>query len=130
MQKLMLGSLLSVFLLLACGEDSTDRPRAVTDSSTRNVRGSIPKDTDVKPPAEIPETKPAKKQAQFVYTKMTCNIRKGPGRKYSIIRKANKGERLEYISLGGNWYKLKVTKGKPQEWVHKSVVILPEKSKP
>jgi hypothetical protein len=35
-----------------------------------------------------------------------------------------KGEELEYISLEGNWYKLKVVEGKPQEWVHRSVVVL------
>jgi TM2 domain-containing membrane protein YozV len=63
-----------------------------------------------------------KKPARFVYARTSCNIRSGPGTKYSITRKANEGEKLGYISLEGNWYKLKVAKGKPQEWVHKSVV--------
>ena len=60
--------------------------------------------------------------SQIVYAKTTINIRSGPGTNNSIIRKATKGERLEYISLEGDWYKLKVAKGKTQEWVHKSVV--------
>ena len=63
-----------------------------------------------------------KKPSRFVYTRTTCNIRSGPGTNYSITRKAANGELLEYISLEGNWYRLKVPKGKPQEWVHKSVV--------
>jgi hypothetical protein len=67
-----------------------------------------------------------KKPSRFVYATTTCNIRSGPGTQYSITRKAIKGEKLEYISVEGNWYKLKVAQGKPQEWVHESVV----KSKP
>jgi hypothetical protein len=44
---------------------------------------------------------------------------------HSVIRQGSKGEGLEYISLEGDCYKLKVAEGSPQEWVHKSVVILP-----
>lgn len=61
--------------------------------------------------------------SRFVSAKTTINIRSGPGTNHSVIRQATKGERLAYISLEGDWYKLKVTEGKPQEWVHKSVVI-------
>jgi len=61
--------------------------------------------------------------ARFVYAKTTINIRRGPGTNYSVLRKATKGEELEYISLEGDWYKLNVAEGKPQEWVHKSVVV-------
>jgi lipid-binding SYLF domain-containing protein len=64
----------------------------------------------------------AKGMAQFVYAKTTINIRSGPGTNYSVIRKANRGDRLEYISLEGDWYKLKVARGDPQAWVHKGVV--------
>lgn len=60
--------------------------------------------------------------AQFVYAKTTINIRSGPGTNNSVIRQATKGETLEYLSLEGDWYKLKGAKGKTQEWVHKSVV--------
>jgi len=63
-----------------------------------------------------------KKPSRFVYARSTCNIRSGPGTNYSITRKAAKGEKLEYVSLEDNWYRLKVAKGEPQEWVHKSVV--------
>jgi uncharacterized protein YgiM (DUF1202 family) len=63
-----------------------------------------------------------KKPPRLVYARTPCNIRSGPGTKYSITRKAAKGEKLEYVSLEGSWYRLKVAKGKPQEWVHKSVV--------
>jgi hypothetical protein len=63
-----------------------------------------------------------KKPSRFVCARATCNIRSGPGTNYSITRKAAKGEKLEYVSLEGDWYRLKVAKGKPQEWVHKSVV--------
>jgi uncharacterized protein YgiM (DUF1202 family) len=60
--------------------------------------------------------------SQFVSANTTINIRSGPGTNYSVIRQATKGERLEYISLEGDWYKLKVAEGNPQEWVHKGVV--------
>ncbi len=63
--------------------------------------------------------------SQIFYAKTTINIRSGPGTNYSVIRKATKGEELEYVSLEGDWYKLKVAEGKPQQWVHKSVVTLP-----
>jgi len=63
-----------------------------------------------------------KKPPRLVCARSTCNIRSGPGTDYPITRKAAKGEKLEYVSLEGNWYGLKVAKGKPQEWVHKSVV--------
>ncbi len=69
-----------------------------------------------------------RKLPQFVYVRTRCNIRNGPGTDYAIVRKATKGEELEYLSLEGDWYKLKV-KGKVQEWIHKSVVIPSEKSK-
>jgi hypothetical protein len=63
-----------------------------------------------------------KKPPRFVQARTVCNIRSGPGTNYSITRKASTGEELEYISLEGNWYRLKVAKGNPQEWVHKGVV--------
>lgn len=63
-----------------------------------------------------------KKPSRFVYARTICNIRSGPGTKYPITRKAANGETLEYVSLEGNWYRLKVPQDKPQEWVHKSVV--------
>ena len=71
---------------------------------------------------KLPENTISEEPLQFVIAKIACNIRGGPGTKYPIVRKANKGERFDYISLEGNWYKLKVAKGRPQEWVHKSVV--------
>ena len=126
MKKFVLGSLLALVLLVACSEDSSNKPRAVTEPSTSIIRRSIPKDADVKPAAEAPANKPS----QFVYAKTACNIRGGPGAKYSIVRMVSKGEKLEYVSLEGNWYKLKVAEGQPQEWVHKNVVILSKKSKP
>jgi uncharacterized protein YgiM (DUF1202 family) len=64
--------------------------------------------------------------SRFVSAKTTINIRSGPGTNHSVIRQAAKGERLDYISLEGDWYKLKVAEGKPQEWVHRRVVV-PEK---
>lgn len=63
-----------------------------------------------------------KKPSRFVYARTTCNIRSGPGTNYPVIRKAANGETLEYVSLEGNWYRLKVPQDKPQEWIHKSVV--------
>ena len=64
--------------------------------------------------------------ARFVYAKTTINIRSGPGTNNSVIRKATKGEALEYVSLEGDWYKLKVAEGKPQEWVYRNVVTVSE----
>jgi uncharacterized protein YgiM (DUF1202 family) len=63
--------------------------------------------------------------SQIVYAKTTINIRSGPGTNHSVIRQAIKGEGLEYIALEGDWYKLKGAEGKPQGWVHKSVVTTP-----
>jgi hypothetical protein len=62
------------------------------------------------------------KPSRFVYARTTCNIRSGPGTNYPITRKAANGETLEYVSLEGNWYRLKVPQDNPQEWVHKRVV--------
>ncbi|MFX0202948.1 MAG: NINE protein [Candidatus Hodarchaeota archaeon] len=81
--------------------------------STRTVRESIKEKMSMVLP---------KKPSRFVYARTTCNIRSGPGTNYPITRKARKGQKLEYISREDNWYRLKVAKGKPQEWVHKSVV--------
>ncbi len=60
--------------------------------------------------------------SHVVYAKTTINIRSGPGTDHAVIRQATQGEKLEYASLEGDWYKLKRAEGKPQEWVHKSVV--------
>jgi lipid-binding SYLF domain-containing protein len=79
------------------------------------------KDAERKDEQELAATGPS----QIVSAKTTINIRSGPGTNYSVIRKATKGEKLEYISLEGDWYKLKGAEGKPQEWVHRSVVTFP-----
>ena len=73
-----------------------------------------------------------KKPPRLVSARSTCNIRSGPGTDYPITRKAAKGEKLEYVALEGNWYRLKVAKGKPQEWVHQSVVksVIPKPETP
>ena len=68
----------------------------------------------------------AARSLKIVYAKTTINIRSGPGTSHSVIRQATKGEVLEYIALEGDWYRLKVAARKPQEWVHRSVVV-PEK---
>lgn len=141
MEKIGLCSFLALALLAACSEDSSSKKSGVVRGPSTSIvrrsipiRRSIPKDVnvkDVKPPAGAPTNKPvkslAKKPSQFIYTKARCNIRRGPGTRYPITRRVTKGEKLEYIYLKGNWYKLKVAKGKPQEWVHKSIVVLPKK---
>ena len=119
MKKFVVGGLLVLVLLAVWSQDLWKKPRAVDNTSTIRVRRSIPKEASIKPTS--------KKTYRFVYAKTACNIRRGPGTKYSITRKATKGERLDYISRKGNWYKLRVARGKPQEWVHKNVVIRPEK---
>ena len=95
----------------------------VSNPKSANLRKAL-KSAERKGEQELAATGPS----QIVYAKTTINIRSGPGTNYSVIRKATKGEELEYISLEGDWYKLKVVEGKPQEWVHRSVVVL-EKSK-
>jgi uncharacterized protein YgiM (DUF1202 family) len=123
MKKFVVGGLLVlVFLLVVYSQDLWEKPGTVTEPFPTRVRRSIPKEASIKPTS--------KKTYRFVYAKTACNIRRGPGTTYSITRKATKGERLEYISRKGNWYKLKGGKGKPQEWVHKNVVIPPEKFDP
>ena len=120
MKKFVVGGLfVLVFLLVVYSGDLWEKPGVVTEPFPTRVRRSIWGKAGTKAPSE--------KSYQLVYAKTACNIRRGPGTKYPITRKATKGERLEYISRKGNWYKLKGEKGKPQEWVHKNVVILPEK---
>ncbi len=125
MTRFMLGILLALFLFVACAEDSSKKLGSATKSSKSTIGGSIHKDTGGEPPPEVR----AKRPSQFIYDKTTCNIRSGPGTKYSIIRKATKGQRLKYIALEGNCYKLKAAKEKRREWVHRNVVTLREKSK-
>ena len=117
MKKFVVGGLLVLVLLAVWSQDLWKKPRTVDNTSTIRVRRSIPKEASIKPTSE--------KSYRFVYAKTACNIRRGPGTRYSITRKATKGERLDYISRKGNWYKLRVARGKPQEWVHKNVVIPP-----
>jgi uncharacterized protein YgiM (DUF1202 family) len=126
MKKSALGIFFALAVLAGCGEDSSNKPRGETKRSTTVVRRSIQKGSDVTPPAKAR----AKKPSRFLYVRTACNIRRGPGTRYPIGRRAGKGEKLEYISLVGNWYKLKVKKGRSQEWVHKSVVISPGDSPP
>lgn len=126
MKESALGIIFALALLAACGEDSSNKSKAPTKDSTGIVRQAIPRDSGVKPPAQAH----ARKQSRFVFARTSCNIRGGPGTRYPIIRKAATGEKLEYISLVGNWYKLKVKKGQPQEWVHKGVVIPSKESTP
>jgi uncharacterized protein YgiM (DUF1202 family) len=105
--------LLVVFAVLIVSTYLVTRPQS--PSKPPLAKANIPKRTDIQAPR--------KKPSQFVYAKTTCKIRKGPGTKYSVIRKASQGEKLEFISFEGDWYKLKVPAGRPQEWVHKSVVV-------
>lgn len=126
MKKSALGIFFTLAVLAACSEDSSNKPRGETKGSTTVVRRSIQKGSDVTPPARAR----AKKPSRFIYAKTACNIRRGPGTRHPIARRAAKGEKLEYISLVGNWYKLKVKKGRPQEWVHKNVVISPGEPTP
>ncbi len=92
----------SIFLLLSsCTRDNTHTE--LSNESTAD-----------KPESSLSET---------VYPKSTVNIRSGPGTTYSVARKAKKGEELPYTMLKNDWYKLKVENGKPEEWIHKDVVI-------
>jgi len=125
MQKSALGIFFALALLAACSKDSSNKPSGETKRSTTVVRRSIPRSTHEK--AQVKTAKRLTgKASQFVYAKSACNIRRGPGTGYPIARKANKGEKLEYISREGNWFRLKVGKGKRQEWVHRNVVVVPK----
>ena len=106
--------LIILFVLGVVGYFASRTPSPLKSPLTRTLKQSIQE--------KIHITIFPKKPSRFVYARAACNIRSGPGTKYYIIRKAAKGEKLEYVSLEGNWYRLKVAKGKPQEWVHKSVV--------
>jgi len=125
MKKLVLASLLALVLPVACGEDSSNKPTAAKEPSPTVIRRSIPTNMHKKAHAKTAKG-PRREASQFVHAKTACNIRGGPGTRYPIVRKAYKGEKLEYISREGNWFRLKVGKGKPQEWVHKSVVVMPK----
>lgn len=105
------GILLSLALLTACGEDSSIRSMPQTAPVTVQLSQSAARDVDANPPflpfikrfAQEPLGQPEEKLSQFVYVRTRCNIRSGPGITYSVIRKASKGENLEYVFLGGNW---------------------------
>ncbi len=116
MKKSLLGSMLALALLISCGENLGDKPEAGSKSSTTRVRQSIQ------------DAAPSKGASHFVFTIMTCNIRRGPGTQYPVVREARKGEKLECVARRGNWYKLKGTKKMPQQWVHKSVTTARVKS--
>ena len=116
MKKSLLGNLLALALLISCGENLGDKPEAGGKPSTTRVRQSIQNEA------------PSKGASHFVYTRMTCNIRRGPGTQYSVVREARKGEKLTCVARRGDWYKLKGTKEKPQQWVHKSVITARIKS--
>ncbi|UCD58118.1 MAG: SH3 domain-containing protein [Candidatus Hydrogenedentota bacterium] len=94
--------------------------RAVSNPHSAELRAALTR-AEEKGEQELAAAGPS----QFVYAKTTINIRSGPGTNHSVIRQATKGEELEYISLEGDWYKLKVAEGNPQEWVHRSVVTTP-----
>lgn len=95
--------------------------RSVSNPGSAELRKAL-KDAERKGEQELV----AMGAAQFVYAKTTINIRSGPGTNHSVIRQATKGDALEYLSLEGDWYKLKVAEGKPQEWVYKNVVTVSE----
>jgi uncharacterized protein YgiM (DUF1202 family) len=119
MKTFMPRILLALFLFISCTDDSSQKPSLVAESND-STRTSIPRETGVRTPAKERKKTPS----LFIYTKTNCNIRGGPGIQYDIIRTAAKGEKLEYVARDGNWYRLKRGKGKPQAWVHKSVVTL------
>lgn len=91
--------------------------RAVSNPHSGELQKAL-KRAEEKGQQELAAAEPSK----MVYAKTTINIRGGPGMNHSVIRQVTKGEALEYISLEGDWYKLKVAEGNPEEWVHKSVV--------
>jgi lipid-binding SYLF domain-containing protein len=92
--------------------------RGVTNPHSAELQKAL-KSAEKKGEQELAAAGPSK----MVYAKTTINIRSGPGMNYSVIRQATKGQELEYISLEGDWYKLKVAEDKAQEWVHRSVVV-------
>lgn len=107
------GILLSLALLTACGEDSSIRSMPQGGPVTVQLSQSAARDADANPNppflpfikrfAQEPLGQPEEKLSQFVWVRTRRNIRSGPGIKYSVIRKASKGENLEYVFLGRNW---------------------------
>ena len=67
---------------------------------------------------------PARK---YLYAKMTCNIRSGPGTEYPIVGVASQGERFQIAYRVNGWYKLKGEEGAPERWMHRSVLSIQEK---
>ena len=57
-----------------------------------------------------------------VYPKSTANLRAGPSTKHEIVGTGSAGERLEYLSKSGSWYRLRPGTDSTERWVHESVV--------
>ena len=64
---------------------------------------------------------PARK---YLYAKMTCNIRSGPGTNFAVVGVASQGDRFRIAYRVDDWYKLKTEKGEPERWMHRSVLSI------
>jgi len=71
----------------------------------------------------LKEKYPARK---YLYAKMTCNVRSGPGTEYPVVGVASQGERFQIAYRINGWYKLKGEEGAPERWIHRSVLSIQE----
>jgi len=60
---------------------------------------------------------------RYVYAKTAANIRSGPSTSHDIVRKTRIGEKLEYTTMAGAWYKLAEGSAGADRWIHYSVVL-------
>ncbi len=70
---------------------------------------------------KIPDSTTPRKH--FVYAKSVVNIRKGPGKNHSVVGKTHPGEKLEYMSRSGDWFKLVPDGEKKERYIHNSIVL-------
>ncbi len=120
------ATLVIVYLLTGC---LTPEKRAVFVVTEEYSSEDVPDDSkaessDEEERAGAPEKKyPARK---YLYAKMTCNIRSGPGTEHPVVGVASQGQRFQIAYRVGGWYKLKDEEGEPERWMHRSVLSTQE----
>ncbi len=116
-----------VYLLPGCLSPQKGAVFVVTEEySTEKVQDSdkIEPSEEEQRAAAYTKKYPARK---YLYAKMACNIRSGPGTDYPIVGVASEGERFQIAYHLDGWYKLKTAEGEPERWMHHSVLSIHEK---
>jgi hypothetical protein len=116
-----------IYLLTGC---LTPGKRAVFEVTEEHKAGDAQDSSKIESSDEEQRAAAHEKQypaRKYLYAKMTCNIRSGPGTDYPIVGVASQGERFQIAYRVDAWYKLKVEEGEPERWMHRSVLSIDAK---